>query len=170
MSHLAVLDGAYLPNEPSNPVDVRMAKWVAALDKVSQSKARGYRTVEEAAERMKAHNRRLTAEQALHLATHAVRENADGMLSWKYDPYQRVRAPYRLTQSDYIGLWSRITCPTLFLCASESFIPDPEKGGILTHFRQAHQKIVAGAAHWLQHDRLDEVLAELRVLLDMPES
>lgn len=168
VSRLAVLDGAFLPKAPSGSIDVQMLEWMAELDKVSKSKARGYRTVAEAAERMSAHNRRLTSEQALHLAKHAVRKNADGTYSWKYDPYQRVRAPYRLAPDDYIALWSRIACPTLLLCASDSFLPDAGKAGILGHFEQAELKIIADAGHWLHHDKPDAVLAALRSFLDIP--
>jgi pimeloyl-ACP methyl ester carboxylesterase len=169
VSRLAVLDGAFLPTAPSASIDARMAEWVAQLDKVSTSQARRHRTVEEAAERMSAQNQRLTSEQALHLARHAVRPNADGTYSWKYDPYQRVRAPYRLSGDDYTALWSRITCPVLLLCGSESFIPDPGKAGILGHFQQADQEIIAGAGHWLHHDQPRDVLAALRLFLDVPE-
>lgn len=167
VSKLAVLDGAFLRNAPSSPIDRQIARWAADLDKISASKPRRYRTVEEAADRMSERNKHLTREQALHLAKHAVKQNADGTFIWKYDPYQRVSAPYRLSADDYTALWQRIACPTLLLAASESFIPDPEKAGILKYFRHARQKIITGAGHWLQHDNLDEVLAELRDLLEV---
>jgi pimeloyl-ACP methyl ester carboxylesterase len=169
VSRLAVLDGAFLPTVPSAPIDARMAEWIAQLDKVSTSQPRRFCTVEEAAERMSAHNSRLTSEQALHLARHAVRQNADGSFSWKYDPYQQARAPYRLSRDDYTALWSRISCPILLLCGSESFIPDPGKADILRHFKQADQEIIAGAGHWLHHDEPRDVLAALRLFLDVPE-
>ena len=165
VSRLAVLDGAFLPDAPSASIDAQMAKWVAQLDKISRSKARRYRTVAEAAERMSAHNSRLTSAQALHLASHAVRENADGTYSWKYDPYQRVRAPYRLSPENYVALWSRITSPTLLLCGGESFIPDPKAARIMACFKQAELKVIAGAGHWLHHDKPDDVLAALRLFL-----
>jgi pimeloyl-ACP methyl ester carboxylesterase len=169
VSRLAVLDGAFLPTAPSASIEARMAQWIAQLDKVSTSPARRFRDLEEAAERMTAHNRRLSSEQALHLARHAVRPNADGSLSWKYDPYQQARAPYRLSCDDYIALWSRITCPTLLLCGSESFIADPGSAGILGHFQQADQTIIAGAGHWLHHDQPEEVIAALRSFLGVRE-
>ncbi|MDQ8732348.1 alpha/beta hydrolase [Bradyrhizobium sp. LHD-71] len=165
VSRLAIVDGAFLPRPPAAAIDQQMQRWIGDLDKLSASKARRYRTVEEAAERMSAKNKRLTSEQAHHLARYAVRENADGSFSWKYDPIQRVSAPYRLSGDDYVALWSRITCPTLFLCGSESFVPDPKRAGIFPHFKQAEQQIIAGAAHWVQHDKLDEVLAALRSFL-----
>lgn len=168
VSRLAILDGAFLPRASAAPIDQQMRRWISDLDKLSASKARRYRSVDEAAERMSATNKRLTPEQALHLARHAVRANADGSFSWKYDPCQRASAPYRLSSDDYVALWRRITSPTLFLCGSESFVPDPKRAGILPHFKQAEQKIIQGAAHWVQHDKLDEVLAALRSFLATP--
>jgi pimeloyl-ACP methyl ester carboxylesterase len=168
VSRLVILDGIFLPGR-SSPIEAQMAQWIAQLDKIPQSKVRRLRDVAEAAERMAAHNRRLSAEQALHLARHAVRANADGTLSWKYDPYVSVTAPYRLSREHYTALWSRISCPVLFLSASESFIPDPGKTGLLQYFKQAEHRRIAGAGHWLQHDAFDEVLAALRAFLAVRE-
>ena len=112
-----------------------------------------------------AHNKRLTPEQALHLATHGVKRNADGSYTWKFDEYQKARAPYRLSADDHIALRSRINCPTLLLRGNESFLPDPNAAGVLEHFRQARLVTIAGAGHWLQHDKLDEVLGVLRSFL-----
>ena len=97
----------------------------------------------------------------LHLASHGVKRNADGSYSWKFDEYQRARAPYRLSPDDHIALWSRITCHTLLLRGKESFLPDPETAGVLAHFRQVRLVTIVGAGHWLHHDKLDEVLGEL---------
>ncbi len=108
-----------------------------------------------------AHNKRLTPEQALHLAGHGVKRNVDGSYSWKFDEYQRARAPYRLSPDDHIALWSRITRPTLLLRGKESFLPDPETAGVPAHFRRARFATIVGAGHWLHHDKLDEVLGEL---------
>jgi pimeloyl-ACP methyl ester carboxylesterase len=165
VSRLAILDGVFLSGR-SSPIEERIAKWIGQLNRVSQSTIRRFRDVAEAAERMAAHNKRLSAEQALHLARHAVRPNADGSFSWKYDPYQRVEAPYRLSHDDYTALWSRISCPVLLLSASESFLPDAGKAGLLKHFKQVEHRIIAGTGHWLHHDAPEEVLATLRAFLD----
>jgi pimeloyl-ACP methyl ester carboxylesterase len=163
MSRLAVLDGVtVLPGSPQTPIHERIMEWVVQLDKVTEQKTPGYRTIAEAAERMSAHNKRLTPEQALHLASHGVKQNADGGYNWKFDEYQKARAPYRLSPGDHIALWSRITCPTLLLRGSESFLPDPEAAGVLAHFKQAHSVTIAGAGHWLHHDKLEAVLGVLR--------
>lgn len=169
ISRLVVLDGAFLPTAPSASIDVQMTQWIAQIDRISKSKARSFDSIAAAAERLSVHNSRLTPAQSLHLARHAVTLNADGSYRWKYDPYQQVRAPYRLSADDYVALWSRIACPTLLLCGSDSFIPDPQKAGILHHFRQAEQHIIAGAAHWLHHDKPDQVIAALESFLGIAD-
>ncbi len=162
VSHLAVLDGVtVLPGLPGTSIHERFTKWVTQLDKIAERKNRCFPSIAEAAERISAHNKRLTPEQALHLASHGVKRNADGSYSWKFDEYQRARAPYRLCPDDHIALWSRITCPTLLLRGKESFLPDPETAGVLAHFRQVRLVTIMGAGHWLHHDKLDEVLGEL---------
>ncbi len=110
-------------------------------------------------------NARLTREQAMHLATYALKQNADGGYSWKFDPYLRARAPYRLSLEDNIALWSRIACPTLLVAGSESFLPDPETAGVLGHFQQAELVKIEGAGHWVQHDKPAEVIDALRTFL-----
>jgi pimeloyl-ACP methyl ester carboxylesterase len=168
VSRLAVLDGTFLSNSQPAPIAEQMSRWIDQLDRISQIEPSSFKTVEEAAQRLSTRNRRLTSVQALHLARHGVRRHDDGFYRWKFDHYQRARAPYRLSTEDYIGLWSRIACPTLLMWGNESFLPDPEAAGLLVHFRQAEMLKIAGAGHWLHHDRLDEVLGALRRFLGMP--
>jgi pimeloyl-ACP methyl ester carboxylesterase len=165
VSRLVVLDGAFLSQSQSPPIHEQMSRWVDQLDRIAEQEPRGFRTIEEAAQRLSSRNKRLTPEQALHLAGHGVRQCADGSYRWKFDHHQRARAPYRLSPGDYIGLWSRITCPTLLMWGSESFVPDPEAAELLGHFKQAELKKIAGAGHWLHHDRLDEVSTALRLFV-----
>jgi pimeloyl-ACP methyl ester carboxylesterase len=168
VSRLAVLDGVTnFPARKVKPIDVRIAEWVGDLDKTAQRKIHRYPSVADGAERILARNARLTREQAMHLATHALKRDADGEYSWKFDPYLRARAPYRLSLEDNIALWSRIQCPTLLVAGSESFLPDPGTAGVLTHFRQAELVKIEGAGHWLQHDKTEEVIGVLKPFLDL---
>jgi pimeloyl-ACP methyl ester carboxylesterase len=168
VSRLAVLDGVTnFPARKVKPIDVRIAEWVGDLDKTAQRKIHRYPSVADGAERILARNGRLTREQAMHLATHALKRDADGEYSWKFDPYLRARAPYRLSLEDNIALWSRIQCPTLLVAGSESFLPDPGTAGVLTHFRQAELVKIEGAGHWLQHDKTEEVIGVLKPFLDL---
>lgn len=166
VSRLVVLDGVTnFPARRPKPADVRIADWAGDLDKLALRKIHRYATVADGADRIVGRNPRLTRAQAMHLAIHGMKRNDDGSFSWKYDPYLRARAPYRLSLDDNTGLWSRIACPTLLVAASESFLPDPEKAGVMSHFKQAELAKVAGAGHWLQHDKPDEVLELLQRFL-----
>lgn len=168
VSRLAVLDGAFLSGSQPAPIAERMSRWIDQLERISEHEPSAFKTIEEAAQRLSVRNRRLTPALALHLARHGVRQDADGLYRWKFDHYQRARAPYRLTPEDYADLWSRITCPTLLMWGSESFLSDPEAAGLLAHFRQVELVKLDGAGHWLHHDRLGEVLASLRGFLEVP--
>jgi len=166
VSRLAVLDGVtVLPGPLRTPIQERISEWVAQLDRIAERENHYIRSVAEAAERISAHNKRLTPEQALHLASHGVKRNADGSYSWKFDQYQQARAPYRLSPDDHIALWSRIACPALLVRGNESFLPDPEAAGVLAYFKQAHLVTIVGAGHWLHHDKPDQVLEVLRPFL-----
>jgi pimeloyl-ACP methyl ester carboxylesterase len=163
-----VLDGVTnFPARRVKPADVRIAEWTSDLDKFAQRKIHRYPSLVDGAERIRARNPRLSREQAMHLATHGMKRNDDGSFSWKYDPYLRARAPYRLSLEENMGLWSRIACPTLLVSASESFLPDPEKAGVMSQFRHGELARIAGAGHWLQHDRPDEVAALIRKFLEV---
>ena len=166
VSALVVLDGVtVLPNAKRMTAHERIAKWVDQLNKLEDREPRCYRTIEEAAAQMRAHNARLPPELAQHLASHGVRRNEDDTYSWKFDPYQRAMAPHRLSPDDHVSLWSRITCPTLLLCAEESFLESSKIAELAGHFRQARAETISGAGHWLHHDKPDEVLNAVRSFL-----
>ncbi len=170
VSRLIVLDGVVVaPTAQKAPAHERMAKWIAQLDTLDARAPRSYGTIADAAAQMTAHNTRLTPDLALHLATHGVRQNGDGTYGWKFDPCQRVMAPHRLWPDDYLALWSRITCPTLLVGAGESFLGDPTANGAVNHFQQARAETIAGAGHWLHHDKPDEVLGLIRSFLGLTE-
>jgi pimeloyl-ACP methyl ester carboxylesterase len=161
---LVVLDGVtVLPNAKRLPPHERITKHIDQLAMLEAREPRRYRTIEEAATQMRAHNRRLSSELAQHLATFGVRRNEDGTYSWKFDPYQRAMAPHRLSGEDLVSLWSRITCPTLLLHAEESFLEG--RAGVEKYFPQARSETIAGAGHWLHHEKPDEVLRAIRTFL-----
>jgi pimeloyl-ACP methyl ester carboxylesterase len=110
-------------------------------------------------------NKRLSKEQARALTIHGVNQNEDGTFSWKFDNYFRTGAVTSVNAKDITSLWQRISCPTLLLVGDESFIPNPTTNGSAEHFRNARTEVIKGAAHWVHHDKLDEVMALVRPFL-----
>ena len=127
--------------------------------------SRQYATVESAIARMRAFNSLLSAEQARHLTLHAVRQNADGSYSFKFDDHVRLDPPPDLSSAQQHELWSRVECPTLLSYGEKSWASNPATDGRARHFKSAEVLLFKGAGHWLHHDCRSEFVAALRRFL-----
>jgi pimeloyl-ACP methyl ester carboxylesterase len=156
---------AMLAERQGRPIAERIAEWVSRERALAGRLPRRYATIEDAFARMQAENRHLTAEQARYLTVHGVSRNEDGTYSWKFDNYVRGFSPADISQDDIHALWGAITCPTLLVRGAESWASDPAADGRLAHFANARVKVFEGAGHWVQHDKLDEFLAEVRAFI-----
>ena len=114
---------------------------------------------------MQEENPHLSADQARHLTQHGVNQNEDGTYSWKFDNYVRVWPPYDMTREEVAALWSHIACPTLLIHGKESWAKDPSQDGRAGSFLDARVLGVAGAGHWVHHDRLEVFLLAVREFL-----
>lgn len=114
---------------------------------------------------MQAENPNLSSEQARHLTIHGVARNEDGTFSWKFDNATRPLFPQRSAPGALERLWQRITCPTLLVHGSDSWHGDPAKDGRAAHVRDARVVEIAGAGHWVHHDRLEAFLAAVAPFL-----
>ena len=149
----------------ATPADQRLRDWIEERRKLAGRLPRRYATLAEAVARMQEQNTHLSPEQAQHLTVHGVNQNEDGSYSWKFDNYVRTNAPHDLTQEELAILWGRITCPTRLIYGRESWATNPAEDGRLAHFRTTSVTAYDRAGHWVHHDRLDDVVAELRAFL-----
>jgi pimeloyl-ACP methyl ester carboxylesterase len=156
---------AVMTERARQPIDDRMRAWIAEQRSLSGRTPRRYVSVEEALRRMQEENKHLSTEQARHLTRHGIHQNEDGTYSWKFDNYVRSRPPYDMAQADLEYLWGRITCPTLLVYGNESWASNPSGDGRAHHFQNARVVSFERAGHWVQHDRLDAFLAEIRAFL-----
>jgi len=147
------------------PFPERMRAWIDDQRALSGRMPRRYPSIEDAWKRMQEENKHLTPDQARHLTLHGVNQNEDGTYSWKFDNYVRSWPPYDMTYAEVEELWGRIACPTLLVYGNESWASNPEQDGRVRHFRQAQVVSIAGAGHWVHHDRLEEFVAVLRGFL-----
>lgn len=134
----------------------RMHKWIEQQRKLAVRGPRIYASVEEAAARMRANNKHLSPEQALHLTEHGVRQNPDGTYTWKFDPAVRNWPPYDIPREAIIADFGRILCPTLLVYGKESWASNPAEDGRVNYFHDAKVVELEDAGHWVHHDRLDE--------------
>jgi pimeloyl-ACP methyl ester carboxylesterase len=139
--------------------------WIDARRALSNRPRRRYDSLEAAADRMRAVNKRLTPEQAAHLTRHGMIRNEDNSFSWKFDDYVVAFPPNEIGLAQPRDLWASIGCPTLLIHGKESWASDPLADGSATYFRHAQVLLMEGAGHWVQHDRKDAVVAALRDFL-----
>jgi pimeloyl-ACP methyl ester carboxylesterase len=152
---------ASVMTRPDAPMHERVKRWFDQLDKFATWHPRHYATFDEAVRAMHGGNKRLTDEQARHLTLHGARRNDDGTYSWKFDNYQRTRAPYAPTFDEYKELLGRIACPILLIQGGESHTPDKDDNDTLGYFRDVRLKTIPNAGHWVQHEAIDALMAEV---------
>jgi len=141
------------------PMEQRLQSWIVERRERAGGVPRRFATLEEAVARMRTANARLTEEQARFLTIHGSLQNEDGTYSWKFDRDIRFSGPAgELSYDDQYRLWSRIRCPVLLVRGTESWASDPVIDGRARHFRDARFINIEGAAHWVQHDRLAELV------------
>jgi pimeloyl-ACP methyl ester carboxylesterase len=147
------------------PIEERIAGWINDTRRLAGRPPRLYPTLENAEQRMREENSRLSAEQVRHLVVHGTRRNEDGSYSWKFDNLVRTVSPIELTARQREELWERITCPVLLINGTDSWATNPAEEGRLKHFRNARVSVFEGAGHWVHHDQLDRFVSEVRAFL-----
>ena len=147
--------GAWLnAGDDATPSHERLLAWIDNLQQLSGRIPKRYPTLEDALHRMREANPHLTAEQARHLTIHGSNQNEDGTHSWKFDNYMRAWSPVGLSARQTLGLYRRITCPTLLVHGTESWASDARADGRLAVFQNARSVTVENAGHWVHHDQL----------------
>jgi pimeloyl-ACP methyl ester carboxylesterase len=147
----------------------RLRNWISLHRAAPHRSPRHYADETAARERMREKNPTLPETMLRHLTHHALRPNADGTLSWKFDPRLNIWPVLDFPEAEIEALWQAVECPILFLHGENSFMPNPQTDGRIRHFRDARIVEYAHAGHWLHHDRLDDVLGDIkRFLLSAP--
>ncbi|MDD9936413.1 MAG: alpha/beta hydrolase [Myxococcales bacterium] len=154
-----------LAKRAETPPQRRMHEWIDQLRGLAGRLPRKYQSVDEAVARMHDANPHLSDEQARHLTVHGVNQNEDGSFSWKFDNYVRAFSPFSFNAQEMYELWSKISCPTLLIRGTDSWVGDPERDGRLQHFQDARAVTIDDAGHWVHHDQLDEFLRITRAFL-----
>ena len=154
-----------LAERANRTVAERMRSWIDEKRALAGRTPRRYASIDDALARMQGENAHLTPEQARYLTVHGVAQNEDGTYSWKFDNYVRSWTPSDLTPAEMQELWGNITCPTLLVYGRESWASNPQEDGRIQYFNNARVAAFERAGHWVHHDRLEAILAEVRAFL-----
>jgi pimeloyl-ACP methyl ester carboxylesterase len=150
--------------EPHLPHE-RMQAWISQMRTFAGRRTHRYASLDEAVQRMREANPRLTETMASHLTLHGTNRHEDGTYSWKFDNYVRASSPYDFNLADAREIWTRITCPTLLVRGADSHASDPERDGRASAFRHRHVVTIAKAGHWVHHDQLKAFLDVVEAFL-----
>jgi len=151
----------------ATPAHDRMGTWINQMRDLARRTVREYSSIDEAHRRMREANPHLSRDQALHLTIWGVRRNENGTYSWKFDNYVHATSPYMFNTADAREIWGRITCPTLLIRGSESWVGDWVKDGRFAAFHNAQTTTIDKAGHWVHHDRLAEFLNRVHGFLNV---
>ncbi|HEX7822580.1 MAG TPA: alpha/beta hydrolase [Sphingobium sp.] len=150
------------------PVQTLIDQWRNWIDKrraFSAQTPRRFPGIADAVVRMKAHNQKLSDEQAHHLAYWGMKRFESGDYGWKFDTYIRAQQPMDPSDPERRAIWGAITCPVLLFHGKDSWAHNPAKDGRAAFFRDAQVISMERAGHWVHHDRLDDFVEALRMFL-----
>ena len=116
---LVLMDDLSVPDMDPKLYPEQLTKWLDALNKPRHDKT--YDDFEHLAKRVVVYNTKLPPERALAVAKAWGRVNGDGRVELLADPVHRLRGPSLFRVAESMAVWRKVTAPTLFLDADESF-------------------------------------------------
>jgi pimeloyl-ACP methyl ester carboxylesterase len=140
-------------------VEDRLRKWIDGQREIAGKPPRRYASLAEATARLQSAHPRLDPGFAAHLARHGVRADADGAVSFKFDPALRAFPPVEMAAEEVWRLWSLVSAPALLVYGAQSWASNPLSDGRARHFRNAEVLTLEDAGHWAHHDRFDAFVA-----------
>jgi len=159
VDRLVVIEGLGPPrHRPLSPPE-RMERWVNELVERRRKPLRRMTSVEEAAERLRANNSRLSPGLARLLAEKGTRPHPAGGLAWSFDPLHKTHSPAPFSADEFRLFLRRIACPTLLVEGEHSPLPATLNDGRESELRQHRRIVLPDSGHMVHHDQ-PELLAQ----------
>lgn len=150
-------------------VTARLMRWMEQRRTLSDRGPRIMKDLMEAKGRMQAAFTHLPDDLIHHLTETGIKTNADGTVSWAYDPAGMGFSPSDISHEDTVQLWRQITCPTWLVYGATSWASNPAEDGRIEPFQNASVSLIENAGHWLHHDQFDSFMDQLGTFLGTPK-
>lgn len=154
-----------LAERKAQPVTERLTNWIEQRRQLSDRAPRVMENLGAAEARMQAAFTHLPNDLIHHLTKTGVKQNADGSVSWAYDPAGLGRSPSDIPHEDFVHLWGQISCPTWLVYGAESWASNPAEDGRAKPFQDATVSLIEKAGHWLHHDQYEDFMCQLETFL-----
>lgn len=120
-----------------------------------------YDTLDQAIAHFHRRNPNLSTAQAIQLATHGSRREADGSYVWKFDDFSRKPAQRWNSEAELLELIAAVTCPVLLPWGGTSFFSLADNSGRIDRFQNAQVRLYEDAGHWPHHDRFEDFVRDV---------
>ncbi|MFO0723224.1 MAG: alpha/beta hydrolase [Myxococcota bacterium] len=166
---VVTLEGMGPPADEVEAAPRRLKQWIHALaqdnlrgDAAARRRARKpMPSVEEAAERIRRTNPRVSSARALEIAGYGTEPHEGGGVVWRFDPLHKTPGgrPYGL--AEWFAHWSMVTAPVLSLYGGESEWMLSDLAARHQQLKSVRVGLVDGAGHNIHHDRPEVVASAL---------
>jgi pimeloyl-ACP methyl ester carboxylesterase len=158
-----MMEGIRVTEVAAESMPARIADWIHG---VRRARAHGdgkvYRSIEDAAARIRLHDPLCPEEEARFIAERGTRAAAGGFV-YLHDPLHLTRAPYAFRSDHARAFWQAIRCPVLLVDGALSERVPVDYPQRMAAFRDARRVVVEGAGHMMMRHRPAEVT---RVILE----
>lgn len=161
VERLALLEGLGPPAMDASVTVDRVRAWLRNLEQAPRS-PRPLGSMDEALRRLVANHPRVPVEVLASRARWLTRLDADGRLTWAYDPLHRTTSPMPFQVEMFEAFLAKITCPALVVGGGPlGYHPEDEADRIrkLADVEVADLPDAGHMMHWTQPRELGELLA-----------
>ncbi len=164
LHRLVLMEGMGPPND-NTPQPDRVKQWVRGWKRAADRAPHIYANIQEATERLRSRDPRLSAALATELATRGTREVEGGARVFKHDPLHLSLGPVAYSVESAETFWKRITCPVLLMDGADSKLNHnaEERLRRSAALQNSQQVTIADAGHMMQRHQPAQVS---QILLD----
>lgn len=150
LGKLVLAEGLGPPETPPEHLPDRLREWMSSVRKVRASSPRGMADLDEAVRRLRSQHQDLDAELARWVAEKSTRRDAEGRLTFAFDPLHKTRSPLPFRVDQFRALLAQITAPTLYVAGERGFrLPDEaHRLSAIPQHRLVELPAVGHMMHW----------------------
>jgi pimeloyl-ACP methyl ester carboxylesterase len=157
---LVTMEGLGPLAAPPETAPDRMRRWLADLDRIERQ-PRPLASLSDAVDRLAVTHPRVSREILATRAERLVVKQADGTLTWAWDPLHRSISPTPFSPEVYAAFLRQITCPTLFLHGGPNGWHPPDEEERLSHIAKLERVEISDAGHMMHWTKPAETAAAL---------